>query len=1304
MSWDTPIAVVGMACRFPGADDAARYWQNVLHDVYAVRPLPPERFHRDRYYHPELGAYGKSYCDIGGLVSERPFDAPSFRMAPKSVASTDVAHLWALEVARAALEDAGYDPFALSKRNVGVVVGHARGSMMTADMAFGTAIEGLVDALGDGPLLAALGADGLADVKAEVIRRVHDRYPHRTEDGAVGSMTSALAGLISNAFGLTGRHMVVDAACASSFAALEIGARALQQGKLDAALVGGASYSQELSVIMFAQSRALSPDGTFPFDRRANGFISSDGFGLFLLRRLEDALRDGNRIRAVIRGVGGSCDGKGRALWAPRKEGQVLAMRRAYAESGVDPATVDLIEGHATSTPLGDRTEVEALHEVFAEARGGRPINVGSVKGNIGHAREAAGAAGLAKAIMALEQATLPPTGNFREPSEEIPWSEVAVEVVTAPRPWSASGVRRAGCNAFGIGGLNYHVIVEEAPPERRVFTGGAPRLEATQAPLARADIAVVGLGARLPESPSAEALYENLVTGRDLTTRVPRERWDADLYFQAGDRARYRTYLDKGAFVRGFEANWQRYKMPPKLIERNDPLQFMLLESAMDALEGAGLDPAQLDREKVAVIMGTVFGSDFALELSLAIRAQEVAETVAEAMGRPGDEAILQDVLQSVRGRLPSINEDSSGSFSSSTLASRIAKTLDLMGPAYAIDAACASSMASVEAACELLRDGVVDLAIAGGGDRAMRVQRFEAYCQFYALTRSGQPRPFDARADGFLPGEGAGVVVLERLEDAQRNGREILGVIRGMGASGDGERKSLYKPSADGLSRAMSRAFAQAPEVSPQQVGYVECHGGATPLGDATEVAAVRAVYGPRKEPLTLGSVKSNIGHTQGAAGVAALIKATQILSQGTLPPTRGFEAPHPDHHFGAELRVSTQPEPYRHDAVGVSSMGLAGINYHVVLAQAPGDEAMTIDSEIQLPSAVPAADRPAVIRVSARDLGALGATVAGLDPSTAFASRQVGEGPAVLTLAAESADDVARAQALVAKAGLGETTRELREKQGVFTRAHAAGSDRVAFLFSGQGSQYPGMMVAFAEASPGAQDILRRVDAWLEAHALPTLGPRLLSGEALPRSVFGVQCAVLTADLMAHAALVESGVRADVLTGHSFGDYAALVAAGVWSLEDALTATRLRANAIEGAEVSGGMTSVTAGKAQVQEALQRSGSRAELANVNAPDQVVVAGAVLELERLEAHLTASGVAFSRLEVPGPFHSSLMGRARGLLQAALTRIALSAPQTPYLSSITGRFESDPEAIRAALVAQLEAPVDFVAQVQRLSA
>jgi acyl transferase domain-containing protein len=199
--------------------------------------------------------------------------------------------------------------------------------------------------------------------------------------------------------------MVVDAACASSFAALDVAARALRQRRADLALAGGVSFSQQPSVILFAQSRALSADGSFPFDARANGFVSSDGVGMVLLERLEDARARGRRIHGVLRGIGGSCDGRGKGLWAPRKEGQVRAMERALARSGIDPNAIGLVEAHGTSTALGDATEVAAIAEVLGpRLRAGHTIPIGSVKGNIGHCREAAGIAGLIKALLALER------------------------------------------------------------------------------------------------------------------------------------------------------------------------------------------------------------------------------------------------------------------------------------------------------------------------------------------------------------------------------------------------------------------------------------------------------------------------------------------------------------------------------------------------------------------------------------------------------------------------------------------------------------------------------------------------------------------------------------------------------------------------------------------------------------------------------------------------------------------------------------------------------------------------------------
>jgi len=1129
-------------------------------------------------------------------------------------------------------------------------------------------------------------------VRAQVIDEIHGRYPKRTEDGGTGTIASALAGRIASAFGLTGRHMVVDAACASSFAAMEVACRAIRRGAMDMALVGGASYSQEMSVVLFAQSRALSADGSFPFDKRANGFISSDGIGFVLLMPLAKAQAMGANIRAVIRGVGGSCDGKGKALWAPRKEGQILAMARAYAASGVDPASIGLIEGHATSTPVGDRTEIEALQAVYGETHAGRGLPVGSVKGNIGHCREAAGAAGMIKAISALEQATLPPTGNFREASPEIPWGDVVAEVSTEARPWPApadGGPRRAGINAFGIGGLNYHVIVEEAPTTKTSVVSPADIVPEA------CPIAIVGIGARLPEAQSVDTFWKNLVEGGDAFTDVTDDRWPKSVYYKAGERTPYRTYTTRGAFVRDFVADWRRYRVPPKLIERNDPLQFMLLESALDALEDAGIDPQTVDGERVAVLMGTVFGSDYALELSLSIRAVELAESVARAAGRPDDEVLKSAVAESVRAKLPSINEDSSGSFSSSTLASRIAKTLDFMGPSFTIDAACASSLASLDTACDLLASNEVDVVLYGGGDRAMRVQRYEAYCQFHAISPTSAPKPFDADADGFLPGEGAAVCALKRLDDAIADGDNIHAVIRGVGSSSDGTRKSLHKPSAEGLALAMRRALDQA-GVDPKEVTYVECHGGGTPTGDATETEAVRAVYldGGDHE-VTIGTVKANIGHTQGAAGVIALAKTALALEQQALPPTLRFSKAPESHGIGSGLRINTKTEPFPRNGshrtfAAVSSMGLGGINYHVVLEAPPAAE-RKIDP------------RAHVFTVRAPSAEKLAARLRSVKAAELFASRVDGEGPAIATMCATSVDDLESRRGTAAKAGLLEGTRAFCTRQGVFVRKRPASRNRTCFVFSGQGSQYSGMCRALVELVPSAGAIVERADAWFAEQQRPPISSMLVGNDEIPSDVFTIQACLLVADLVAYEALSAYGLAPDVVTGHSYGDYAAMVAAGCWSLEGALDATRRRAEAIDACVSPGGMVSVMASADRVRELLAGiDAGFAAPSNLNAPQQTVVSGEPAAIDAVVEACAAAGIEARRLPIPRAFHSTMMAPAAERLGESLAEVPIAAPSKTFISSVSGQAETDPATMRQLLIDQLTVPVDFVQQIRRL--
>jgi acyl transferase domain-containing protein/NAD(P)-dependent dehydrogenase (short-subunit alcohol dehydrogenase family)/acyl carrier protein len=1203
-----PIAIIGMGCRFPGAQNLDEYRRLLLEGRCAIEELPPHRFNQARYYDPTPGAYGKSYSRLGGWIPDTGFDPRPFRLPPQVVESSDPLHLWSLEVAKSTFEHAGLDPFSLSGTNTAVILGHSRGSMLISDIGFSTAIEGLLAEVDAIPALAALPASRREALRRAAVDLVHKRYPFRGEDGGPTTNTSFLAGLVNSVFGLTGRHMVVDAACASSFAALEIAARALRQGSVDLALSGGASYSQEMSMILFSQARALSADGSFPFDERANGFISSDGLGMVLLERLDDALRHGRRIHGILHGIGGACDGKGKGLWAPRKEGQILAIERAWARSAVKPEQVGLIEAHGTSTSLGDATEVEALTEFFGpRVRPGTKIPIGSVKSNLGHAREAAGVASLLKVLLAFEAEAIPPTIGYRKPGPGIDWNKTPLAPASQLTRWPrSSSPRIAGVDAFGIGGLDYHVVVEEPPSSDRA----AQLLESAQAlrPLQREPIALVGVGCVLPGARGAEDYWRLLSEGRSALSDAPDSRWSAAIYHQPGERTTWRTYTKRGGFVTGFEPDWRRYKIPPRLVEGTDPLQFMLLEAASDALSDAGVDLAKVDRRSIATTIGSVFGSDYALDLTLAMRVPEVGEAFEEALRAEGIEPALAaqavDQLEAhLRRRLPTITEDSSGSSSSSTLASRISKTLDLMGATFTIDAACSSSLASLEVACESLWAGHSDMAVCGGGDRSMRVQRFEDYCQQNALSLSNRCAPFDAEADGFLPGEGAVVCVLKRLADAQAAGDRIYAVVRGVGSASDGERRSLVAPSSGGLATAMERAYASF-GAEPRSVGYVECHGSGIPQADQAEIAAMRQVLVPGRDGVLLvGSVKSNLGHAQGAAGAAALVKAALALHHKRVPPTAGVRRPSPA--LGSELELVLGSRPLPSSRAAVSTMGMGGIHYHVVLEQAGA----------ALPKAVPA-------------------------------------------------------------------------------------HDQVCFLFPGQGSQYPGMLRELAQEVPQAKARLEEIDAILQRQGQEPLSRILWERTERMGEVLWTQLAVLGGDLMMLEAALAHGLQPGLVTGHSYGEYAALVAAGALSVEQAVKATLLRCEAIAAADRPGAMASVMTGRERLRELLEGLPGFATPSNVNGPEQIVVSGEPVAVDALLERCQRAGVTAVRLPVPRAFHSELMRPAAQVLARRIGEVSLRAPRLRCLSSVGAVERSNVTELREALVEQLTLPVDWVQQIE----
>ena len=463
-----PVAIIGMGCLFPGAEGLSRYWSLIRNGVDAITDVPQSHWSVADYFDSDPKAPDRTYARRGGFLAPVDFPPLEFGIAPQAMEATDTTQLLGLLVARQALEDAGYGPGrSLDRDRVSVILG------VTGTLEL---VIPLGARLGHPIWRRALAAAGVDDAtSAEVVRRIAASYLPWQENSFPGLLGNVVAGRIANRLDLRGTNCVVDAACASSLAAVHLALLELAAGRCDLAVTGGLDTFNDIFMYMcFSKTPALSPSGEArPFDAEADGTILGEGLGVLMLKRLADARRDGDRIYAVIRSIGTASDGKGQAVYAPSVAGQVAALRRAYAAAGIAPGTVELVEAHGTGTKVGDATELAALEEVYHGGRsGGAWCALGSVKSQVGHTKAAAGAAGLIKAALALHHKVLPPTVKVRRPLEPLAGGDSPFYLNTEARPWltaaGAAGPRRAAVSAFGFGGSNFHCVLEEAEPQKR--------------------------------------------------------------------------------------------------------------------------------------------------------------------------------------------------------------------------------------------------------------------------------------------------------------------------------------------------------------------------------------------------------------------------------------------------------------------------------------------------------------------------------------------------------------------------------------------------------------------------------------------------------------------------------------------------------------------------------------------------------------------------------------------------------------------------------------------------------------------
>ena len=473
------IAIVGMGCRFPGGSNSLeQYWQNIVNGVYAISTVPTDRWDPDLFWDADRAAPDKTYSKIGGFLQGFQFNSKRFRIPPSVARQVDPVQQITLECVADALQDAGLKVDRRSegrdfdRERTAVILGNSLGGEVSDLYAIRLAWPDVARRLASQAPFSSMPEAERTALIGQMEEAYKAGFPSVDEDSMPGELANVIAGRIANAFDLGGANFTVDAACASSMAAIQTAVKSLQDGDADIVVTGGADRSMNIATyVKFAKIGALSAEHSAPFDQSASGFVMGEGCGILVLKRYEDAVRDGDRIYAVVRGVGASSDGKGKGITAPNIQGQIRALTRAYAEAGIDPWDIDLVEAHGTSTVVGDKVEVEALSEVIGSGRRGDrgPIRIGSVKSMIGHLKSAAGAASVIKTALALHHGTLPPSLNYRTARSDVPFDTVPLQVQTRPEAWpeAPQGLRRAGVSAFGFGGTNFHVVLESFAGQR---------------------------------------------------------------------------------------------------------------------------------------------------------------------------------------------------------------------------------------------------------------------------------------------------------------------------------------------------------------------------------------------------------------------------------------------------------------------------------------------------------------------------------------------------------------------------------------------------------------------------------------------------------------------------------------------------------------------------------------------------------------------------------------------------------------------------------------------------------------------
>ncbi|NJI83696.1 type I polyketide synthase [Shewanella sp. Iso12] len=853
--------------------------------------------------------------------------------------------------------------------------------------------------------------------------------------------------------------------------------------------------------------------------------------------------------------------------------------------------------------------------------------------------------------------------------------------------------------------------------------------------------IAIVGMASLFAGSRYLNQFWDLICDKIDAITQVPADRWQVADYFDPDKKAADKSYCKRGGFIPEVDFNPMEFGLPPNILELTDTSQLLSLVVAKEVLEDAGIhEDSDYDRDRIGITLGIGGGQKISQSLNARLQYPVLKKVFRESGVSEQDSEML---IRKFQDQYIHWEENSFPGSLGNVIAGRIANRFDLGGMNCVVDAACAGSLAAMRMALTELTEGRSDMMLTGGVCTDNSAYMYMSFSKTPAFTSDEQIKPFDADSRGMMIGEGIGMVALKRLDDAERDGDRIYAVIKGVGASSDGKFKSIYAPRPEGQAKALQRAYDDA-GFPPHTLGLMEAHGTGTAAGDVAEFSGLNAVMSqdnPELQHIALGSIKSQVGHTKSTAGTAGVIKAALALHHKVLPPTINVKQPNPKMAVEQSpfyLNTQTRPWMPRTDGTprraAVSSFGFGGTNFHLVLEEhspeLPKQPARLRRTPLPLLFCAP--DKPALEQEISALLKTLNSDAHG-DLETLCAPYRLGsqtqvQGPRLGLLACDTIELQQKLQQALNKlqSTVEEQPQTRWQQQGVEYRSAPLTEAKTAALFAGQGSQYLQMGSGLTQLYPELRAEFAAADREFSRQGVADkygMGP--LSARVFPIAKFTpqankedelalantrfAQSAIGALGMGQFTLLCQAGFQADMLAGHSFGELSALRAAGALSRESYYALAFARGDAMASVPEDkdpGAMSAVilpSAAERNTLEQLLQTEPEVQIANINSPVQLVIAGASEAVTRLNLKLNEAGLRAIALPVSGAFHTPLVAHAQQPFAEAIAHQGLSDAKTPLYVNATGdKLAQDAESLRANLEQHMLKQVRFSEQIESM--